>query len=408
MHATLRPMSERESAGSWPPPLAVVHDRFFQISRQLLSCSEFEQVLKNVAAGVCEVAGYDRCLIATLGSGGGGMVGRAGFGLDAGEVARMNGCVQDAPQLQELLERGTPVVLQREELPLAVPQTYLDLFQVTGTVVVVPLVHPETGPVGVLFVDRSGRVFDSDGADLQTLSDFADLTTLAVRSAQSTRNGQRLDTFVDRNRIVADLQHGVTQLLFAADLALKEALVSRGLPAAVVEAVRGAGNSVLKANQQLRSALVSMGQDEDEQALDEGIEEQLESLAFAFAQVSGIAAEVELRGEGRSPSTEGERLLVRTVREGLANVRKHANATRVIVLLDRSDDSWLVEVHDDGTRDGWVPGRHTTCADADNTGTAFGLTSLCREARRLDGCMWLAVSPRLEGLQLTTSVPVRT
>ncbi|MGZ8741106.1 MAG: sensor histidine kinase, partial [Gaiellaceae bacterium] len=84
-------------------------------------------------------------------------------------------------------------------------------------------------------------------------------------------------------------------------------------------------------------------------ALDDfGLAAALERLAQTFSETTGmhVALEAQL-GEERLPS-EVETTLYRIVQEALTNIVKHAQATRVSILLVRSAATATVVIEDDG------------------------------------------------------------
>jgi signal transduction histidine kinase len=84
-------------------------------------------------------------------------------------------------------------------------------------------------------------------------------------------------------------------------------------------------------------------------ALDDfGLAPALERLAQTFAEATEIHVDVEARlGEERLPA-EVETTLYRIVQEALTNVVKHADATKVSVLLVRRNATATVVIEDDG------------------------------------------------------------
>jgi signal transduction histidine kinase len=230
------------------------------------------------------------------------------------------------------------------------------------------------------------------------------LATLAVQNAVLVHDSQQLATVLERSRLASELHDGVTQNLFALALTLQEVLELPDLPASAVDILHRAQHDVAEGSQQLRRALFELTQDEEEQATGGSFEDEVRQLTHQFSERAGIGADVEVRGEGRPPTEEALQLLLRTAREGLTNVLKHASATQVTVVLRRSDHWWMLEVHDDGTGDATLLRRLTSGF----RGVHFGLISLRREATLLQGRMWLSQSPRLGGVQLTMSLPVRS
>lgn len=115
----------------------------------------------------------------------------------------------------------------------------------------------------------------------------------------------------------------------------------------------------------------------------------------AFERRTGIAAHLIVLGEA-PPIEAGRRdALVRTAREGLRNVERHARASEVVVTLCVDDRVAEVAVQDDGDgpRDG-------------STGTGLGLRGLRDEIARLGGGLRLSRNDDV-GATLRVWVPAR-
>lgn len=83
-----------------------------------------------------------------------------------------------------------------------------------------------------------------------------------------------------------------------------------------------------------------------------GLESALRSIAQNAADRAGFDLELDLRYDGRHPQ---EQLIFSAARELLANVREHADATRVRVRLSTVAGDAVLVVEDDGK--GFPPGR---------------------------------------------------
>lgn len=95
-----------------------------------------------------------------------------------------------------------------------------------------------------------------------------------------------------------------------------------------------------------------------------GLAEALETLAARFRRETEVEVVVTL-AVTRTLDREAEVALLRSAQEGLANVRKHAGATRVHLELSVDEDAAMLRVIDDGR--GFAP---ATAADG------FGLSGL--------------------------------
>ena len=128
------------------------------------------------------------------------------------------------------------------------------------------------------------------------------------------------------------------------------------------------------------------------------LEAALDRLAARFRAESGIELVVASSGTETELDREAQVVVLRCMQEALANVRKHAAATRVDVRVDVKDDGDVIlEVHDDGI--GFDP-------DAAQTG--FGLDGM-RERLSLAGGVLTISSDPVSGTTLTARLPaIRT
>jgi signal transduction histidine kinase len=132
-------------------------------------------------------------------------------------------------------------------------------------------------------------------------------------------------------------------------------------------------------------------------ALDDfGLVSAVERLAQTFREQTGMHVDLEAQlGEERLPG-EVETALYRIVQEALTNIVKHAEASRVSILLTRKDGSALAVVEDDGL--GFDPG-----AARDE---GVGLVGM-RERMALVGGRLRIESSTGAGATLVAEVPLR-
>jgi signal transduction histidine kinase len=207
----------------------------------------------------------------------------------------------------------------------------------------------------------------------------------------------------DVRKLAEQLHDGLSQQLFAAELDLHELRSRNDLPDEVRATLDRLGERLTEGNRQLREALLSVLAAEATDAPLAPLPDALTELTDAFAAGRpGVATSVQVTGEGPEPDLPAGQVLLRTVREGLANVTKHAGAARVLVVLRRGRACWTVEVHDDGCGD---PAELRASAEQLRS---FGLYSLMGDAARVGGRLALAASPELAGILLAVTVPVPT
>ncbi|MCW2917349.1 MAG: histidine kinase [Actinomycetia bacterium] len=125
--------------------------------------------------------------------------------------------------------------------------------------------------------------------------------------------------------------------------------------------------------------------------------EALADVAAGWAATSGVPAEITTTGTARPMHPEVEVTLLRAAQEALANVAKHAGASRVGLTLSYMEDVVTLDVRDDGT--GFTPG--LTRAGGDG---GYGLTAMRQRVNRLAGTLEIESEPGA-GTAVSASVP---
>ena len=115
--------------------------------------------------------------------------------------------------------------------------------------------------------------------------------------------------------------------------------------------------------------------------------EALAEVVERWSGVTGVPAELTTTGTARPLLPEIEVALLRTAQEALANVGKHANATRVGLTLSYMEDLVTLDVRDDGT--GFDPAG----VPAGTTEGGFGLTAMRERVRRIAGTLAVESEP---------------
>ena len=185
---------------------------------------------------------------------------------------------------------------------------------------------------------------------LGELSDLANALNSAAEEIERRQNEQaalmaQLVAVEEetRRRIAADIHDDTAQAVAAAGLRM-DALISDLSDPVARETAANARQALAEANRRLRRLLFELRPP----ALDEaGLAAALELfLSDAFSH-DGFDWRVEDRLDGE-PSPEVRAVLYRVALEALTNVRKHARATTVEVLLERRGVGVALQVRDDG------------------------------------------------------------
>jgi len=117
------------------------------------------------------------------------------------------------------------------------------------------------------------------------------------------------------------------------------------------------------------------------------------NVASSWSEIHGVDARVVVTGDARPLRPELEVVLLRTAQEALANVSRHARASRVGVTLSYMEDSLTLDVRDDGV--GFTPNGHPS---------GFGLTAMRQRLRGFAGTLAIESEPD-GGTALSATVP---
>ena len=231
--------------------------------------------------------------------------------------------------------------------------------------------------------------------DLQLLYTVGDLLSIAVERARLADRSARLGAAEERNRLAREIHDTLAQGLTAAALQLESA-----------DALMGAGSNPGRAHDSVLRAL-SLTKTNLEEArrsvLDlraaplEGrpLSEALKVLVGRWERETGIPARIRSVNGGRPLPPRVEAALYRICQEALANVARHARASRATVRLVATPQSVRLAVEDDGR--GFdpsevTPGRH-------------GLIGMRERAELLGGTFEVESVPG-KGTRVEASVPL--
>ncbi|MBP8293445.1 MAG: sensor histidine kinase [Caldilineaceae bacterium] len=128
----------------------------------------------------------------------------------------------------------------------------------------------------------------------------------------------------------------------------------------------------------------------------------LERVVAHWRTESGVDASFTVTGEPLAPTPDVDITLLRALQEALANVRKHAQATSVVVTLSYMDDVVVLDVQDDGVGMAAQPtGPHALLVDAGG----FGLVAMRERVEQLGGALLVESAPG-QGTTLAVQIPI--
>ncbi|ONI75395.1 two-component sensor histidine kinase [Actinosynnema sp. ALI-1.44] len=125
----------------------------------------------------------------------------------------------------------------------------------------------------------------------------------------------------------------------------------------------------------------------------------ISDVARRWSEVNGIDAVLTTTGDARPMHADVEVTLLRTAQEALANVAKHARASRVGLTLSYMEDLVSIDVRDDGV--GFDPNAKRANG---STNGGFGLAGMRQRVQRLAGQLDIESEPG-GGTAISASVP---
>jgi len=136
--------------------------------------------------------------------------------------------------------------------------------------------------------------------------------------------------------------------------------------------------------------------------------EALADEVARWSATSGVAGEVETTGEARALHPEVEVTLLRVAQEALANVAKHAEASRAGVTLSYMEDVVSLDVRDDGVGFAAAPAEagkaNGHLARENPAAGGFGLIAMRQRVSRLAGQLEIESEPGA-GTAVSASLP---
>jgi signal transduction histidine kinase len=266
----------------------------------------------------------------------------------------------------------------------------------------VPIVSGDRtfGALNVLSINSTK---DFSGRDIAILTAIGRQAGIAIENAYLYENMRFYARKItqaqedERRRIARELHDDTIQSLIALTRRLEALMVSEALPESSTERIQEIREStgqvirrVRRFSQDLRPSLLD----------DLGLLPTLEALTSELNSQDGLQAEFLVHGDERRLSTEAELTLFRIAQEALNNVRRHAEAHRVVTMVRLGDSAVKMTIQDDGK--GFKP---PTLTDHRAGESKLGLVGMHERARLLGGSLVVDSTPG-HGTKIIVDVPV--
>jgi two-component system NarL family sensor kinase len=233
-------------------------------------------------------------------------------------------------------------------------------------------------------------------AELRLLATIASQIGIAVERARLAEASTRLARAEERTRLAREIHDTLAQGLTAIGLDLEGAL--RHLEARPEQARERLERALTTARANLEEARRSVLDLRAEALAGRPLAEALAALGRAFTSETGV--QVQVQAEPLELPIRVEAELYRIAQEALANVRQHAQATTVALVLRTTPRSVLLSIRDDGV--GLPP-----AADgrAPRPAGHYGLIGMRERTRLLGGRLRVASRPG-RGTTVTAQIPL--
>ncbi len=264
-----------------------------------------------------------------------------------------------------------------------------------GSMAAIPL-SAEGQTLGALFLGaRRQRAINENHSEL--LKTVAHQIALAIRNAQLYSQLGQMAVLQERHRLSREFHDGLAQTLgflgYQAERVENLIKAEHNFEAAAEihelrQTIRDAYADVREAIDGLRLSVEDPSQ----------IADRLSEYAAAFTRQTGILTNFSTNPKGLSIEPRASLQILRIVQEALTNVRKHACAQKVEIVLEEDHENLYLVISDDGRG-------FPTEIKTDQLHHSYGLTTMRERAEGLGGTLSIATSPN-QGTRISVKVPI--
>jgi signal transduction histidine kinase len=352
-HDVTHRMSHETPADPDVPAVGVdALEAFVDLLSQVEDDAASDTFYSRLCEGTCRLASMDRAVIFRYDEARRRVRAAGAYGLDLALFADAHVTVETAPIARQALEEDRVIEVQAD-VASDLPEEYRELVR-EATLVCVPISAAGRW-LGVILSDRGPGRVPLTPAERHALWALGKIAALATRARLATNQQLRARHLQERIDLARDVHEGVVQRLFAVQL-----VFSSGIEL-TPEARERIAEELQAALQDLRAAVQRpLGRTAPETQVT--LLEEVERLRRAHPDLG-----VRLTAGSETVEVPGpvEGLAQSVLAEAVRNAHKHATPTRVDVTLSRSDDTFILDVANDG-----VDGR------AHSTGMGLRLAAL--------------------------------
>jgi signal transduction histidine kinase len=255
-------------------------------------------------------------------------------GISFTRLARLRPTLQDAPIAQRALIEDRVIVASSDAIEREVPRDYATLLGITS-LVCTPLAAAGHR-YGVIVADRGAGDFDLGDGERHLMWTLGKTAALAATARNATRQQERTRRLGERIDLAREIHERVMQRLFGVSLVLsaKQPLTDEQRERCRTEM----GDALADLRSALERPLAPVAY-ETGTTLRAEVDRLGDETGLPIALSWGSGVDVPRKLEGLAQSVFAE---------ALRNVRKHADPTTVAVTVLRDEDTFSLEVRNDG------------------------------------------------------------
>ena len=313
------------------------HEVFVELLAQVETDTSSTEFYDRICEAICRLTTMRRAAIFMADAGRRRVRAVGSHGTSFEQLAALRPTLVNTPIAQRALLEDQVVVVS-EGVERAVPPEYARVLGIT-TLVCTPMSAAGRG-YGVICADRGGGRFELSDGERHLLWTLGKTAALVATARNATRQQERARRLGERLDLAREIHERVMQRLFGVSLALS-------------------AESALEPAERERCRV------EMQQALSD-LRRALERPLAPLPPETGttLAAEIDrLRGapgtpmsvdwpDGVSVPAELEPLAQSVLAEAMRNVGKHAEPSEVAVAVARDEDTFALEIRNDGVRPG--------------------------------------------------------
>ncbi|PJF40737.1 MAG: hypothetical protein CUN55_12375, partial [Phototrophicales bacterium] len=342
---------------------------------------DLPRTLQNIADIAREMVGAKYAALGVPSRDGSGLRAFIASGMDKQLITKVEHEPHGRGLLGALLQIDHPIRLENiQDDPRSVG--FCDNHPVMTSFLGVPIIGRNKQRLGNLYIsDRiDGRPFDEFDENLLVL--FASFAAIAIENSQLHQKLQAAALRNERDRISMELHDGIIQEIYAVGMKLE---ILRGMiqldeksKTHFMQIVDNL-NSIIE---NIRIYIRNLNNANVVQAV--SFQQQIENLVEHFRAFSGIAVNLNLPDTLPNLTDNQRHSLSQVIREALANIARHAQATQASVMMKIEDEELYLSIEDNGI--GMDPSKI-------HDNSHFGLGNMEQRIRRLHGFMNIMSAP---------------